>query len=76
MTSLVLGIVLGLVTIFGLAGVGPKGIAGGVVGGVLFLLWGVLGYLFFASCGQLILVLLAIEENTWRTAEKLAGENF
>lgn len=75
-TSLILGIVLGgLFTLIGLGGRGVEGIPGVLVG-VVFLLLGVLNYLFFASYGQLILVLLAIEENTRRTAEKLAGENF
>lgn len=71
---LVVGILLAAITIGGLSLFGLEGFGTGVIAGIGVLAYALFGYLFLASFGQLILVLLAIEENTRRTAAKLSGE--
>ena len=77
--GLVLGVLggCGTLTIGLLAGgsspreLGPLGILGGAVGGVVLILFALLYFLFIYAYGELISLLIALEENTRLTAERL-----
>ncbi len=77
---LVLGVLGGCATlVLGLAGgssargeFGPlAGLLSGAVGGVVLILFALLYFLFIYAYGELISLLIALEENTRLTAERL-----
>ena len=52
---------------------GPEALLGGVVGGLLSIAWGVLGFVFLYAYAEWMYVFMDIEENTRLTNEMLTG---